>query len=952
MGDDMTYLRAALLLGGSTLPLAPVLGQSTPPAAATASVETAPDDVEMVVTGSRTVTDGSTAATPVTVVSRDQLVLAAPTSLADGLAQVPQFRGSSRPSTFVTPQFATGAFLNLRGLGQSRVLTLFNGRRVVPTVQEGRTDINTFPDLLVKRVDIVTGGASAAYGTDAVAGVVNFVFDTEFEGIRGDFGTGLSSRGDNASYKARAAFGTKFANGRGHLVVSADYFESEGIITTDGRDWDSLHFNVIANPTFATDGRTAFLWRSGVTGTQFATGGVITAGPLRGTQFLEGGVPAPFKYGTEVSAGTMVGGDGYWNPRGNVATPLTNKNLFSHLKFDVSDDFDVFAEGSYSLSDGSFFGTSPSYSGTTAITIFNDNAFLPTATRAAMAAARVTSVSLGRISPDWGRNEGVSKTETYRGAVGFNWRFGAWSLGGSFDTGHTDIRLENNNSPNQTKLFEALDSVINPATGQPICRSMLLPANAGRGCVPLNPFGYGSASRAALDYAFDDGWSDTQINQSNGELNLRGTPFALWAGDVSVAAGYAWRRLSAAQQSDPLSQALLTPVPGSRGMPASLVNKLGVFLTGNQSFQPLQTIVVNEGYAEAQVPLARDVTFAKALDVNFAIRYADYSTTGGVTSWKVGGTWAPIQDIRFRVTRSRDVRAPNIPELFAPPLASLAPINDPLKGTNNNIPVFTGGNPDLVPEIADTFTAGVVVQPACLPGLSLSVDFYDIKIANAIGTLTAQNIVNLCFNGNTAYCPLVERLPDSTLVSVSNLSLNQNSLVNRGIDFEASFSHSFGGWNANLRGLASYLDTFATTDPFGNVDERAGVNGGEAVGTPRWQGSLGLTLASSGGFTAFVQQRFIGGGLYSNQYVVGGRATNSIDFNHVAGRSYTDLTLRQRVKTATSEFEIYGTVNNLFDTDPPPSPTRIGAPASILGTNPTLYDVVGRQFNVGVRFNF
>ena len=230
----------------------------------------------------------------------------------------------------------------------------------MPTVQEGRVDVNTLPDLLVKRVDIVTGGASAAYGSDAVAGVVNFILDESFAGMKGDFGYGISSRGDNASYKARMAFGTPFADGKGHLVLSLDYLDSEGVLTTEGRDWDLAHYNVIANPTFATDGRTAFLWRSNVTGTAFATGGVITAGPLRGTQFLPGAVPAPFTYGTEVSAGTMVGGSGYWNSRGNVSTPLTNENIFSHVSYEVSDRVRVFAEGSYSESDSYFFGTAPS----------------------------------------------------------------------------------------------------------------------------------------------------------------------------------------------------------------------------------------------------------------------------------------------------------------------------------------------------------------------------------------------------------------------------------------------------------------------------------------------------------------------------------------------------------------------------------------------------------------
>jgi iron complex outermembrane recepter protein len=939
------WLVAACACGVPGILLAAESGPTAPPdndVAGNSQVE------EVVVTGTRLAISGNSAPTPVTVISQEQMQLASPTTLADALAQVPEFRSSTRPGTFLTPQGPTGAFLSLRGLGQARVLTLLDGRRVVPTTLSERVDINTFPDLLIKRTDVVTGGASAAYGSDAVAGVVNFVLDQEFQGIKGDLGAGVSSRNDNGSRTARLAFGTQLLNGRGHLTASIDYFKSEGVTNVDKRSWDLQHCNVIPNPTFATDNRPKNLWRCGVNGI-FATGGMVNAGPLKGTQFLSGGTPATFNYGTEVSTSVMVGGDGYWNPRGSVATPLSNKNAFMHYVYDVSDALRVFAEGSYSETGSDFFGTSPSYVGTTGITIYSSNAFLDPATRARLGSA--TSFALSRISPDWGRNEGSSDANSYRGAAGFNWNVGKWQVDGAVDSGRSHVLLENNHSPNQIKLFEALDSVISPTTGLPICRSMLNPANAARGCVPLDPFGPGSASPQAIQYVFGDkGYSNTYLQQSSAEANLRGSPFRTWAGEVAMATGVAWRRFQAEQVSDPLSQTLMYQVPASQGMPATLIGKQGVFLTGNQSYQPRKSVSVDEAYVELQVPLARNLQFLHAADINGAFRYADYSTTGGVNAWKVGGSIEPMRAIRFRFTRSRDVRAPNINELYAPGLPSLGTILDPLKGSNNNIPIYQGGNPALVPEIANTTTLGIVLRPDFVPELSLAVDYYNIEIGNSIGNVgNAQNIVNFCFQGLTAYCPLVSRLPDGTLSSVSNFAVNQSKVVDSGIDAELNYSTSFGQLKFAARALASYLRTLATTDVFGTVTEQAGVNGGENNGTPKWQGSLGLTFGYRN-LTAFIQERFIGGGLYSNQYVVGGKASNSIDYNHVDGRNYTDLTLRYDLSGNGVEWQLYGTINNLMDRDPPASPTRTGLPASILGTNPTLYDVVGRQYTAGVRF--
>jgi outer membrane receptor protein involved in Fe transport len=922
----------------------------TRPAAPSSDEQEAAAVSDIVVTGSRIVRNGNAAPTPLTVVDSEQLTATAPSNLADGLAQVPQFRGSSRQGSGISSQFITGAFLNLRGLGANRGLVLLNGRRTVPTTAAGTIDINVFPSPLFQRVDIVTGGASAAYGADAVAGVVNFILDTDFTGFKGDVNTGVSSRGDGESYKLSFAAGGDLSD-RLHLVGSAEYYKSEGIVRTEDRDWDRAHYNIITNPTWPGDGRTRFLWRRDVTGTSVSPGGVIVSGPLSGTQFLPGGVPAPYAFGSERSPATMVGGDGGWIDRGNIQAPLETSTVFAHADFEANDSLSLFAEAGYSQTESRFNSTMTALQANSSITIFNDNAFLDPVTRARMAAANVTSFPLARTFYDLDYARAATVTDSTRFAAGFSGDMGGWSFDGYVDAGESNSRNENYNSPVLSRLFEAIDSVAGPG-GSIVCRSTL--TTPGNGCVPFNVLGDGSPSAEARAYVLGDGWADTTIEQQAAGLSVRGSPFSLWAGEVSVGGGVEYRNIEVTTVSDPISQTVIVAAPGSRGLPATLAGIVGGFNAGNFRDQPTSGYDVTEAYFETLIPLAHELPFAYAADLNAAVRYAKYSSTGGVTSWKVGLTYSPVASTRFRATRSRDVRAPNVTELFAPLQGAFTNITDPLTGTSN-VRVLTGGNPDLEPELADTTTIGVVYTPEWLPDFSASLDYYDISIQGAIGSLSGQLIVNLC-QTNPAYCDFLTRLPPpaNSLVSVEARSLNQSSLDTSGVDFEANYRFDLDQvWSSapgsiRLRGFLSYLEELKTTDMFGAAVDAAGVNGGEAAGTPTWQGSLVVTYDAEP-WSVTVQERFLSGGLYSNIYTSGTDA-NSLDYNHVDGARYTDLTIRRQFRARNTDFEAYATVNNLFDSDPPPAPSRVGAPTTILQANPTLYDIMGRYFTVGLRF--
>jgi iron complex outermembrane recepter protein len=916
---------------------------------------------EVVVTGSRTVPNGNAAPTPVTVVSSEQLELATPSNIANALEMLPQFSGTIRPSSYVSAQMPLATFLNLRDLGDlnnPRTLVLFDGRRVNPATSTGQVDVNAFPDLLVKRVDVVTGGASAAYGSDAVAGVVNYVLDRNFEGFLADVNGGLSTRGDDGSEKVAVAGGAKFLDGRLHVIGSVEYYHSAGILNDNGRSWAQKDCEPIANPAYATGGQSQYLMRCGVVGTDLAPGGVIANGPLKGTQFLGGGATAPYAYGTYVTPGsTMVGGDGMWIPRATLAEPLTTVTLFSHADYHATDNLTLYAEGSYSDDQGKIVGVPAFFSGGSDFKIMADNAFLPAATRAAMAGANLTSITVGRAALDWGRPVGESESRNARGTLGFDYDLRGWVISGYVDFGRTTIDQSTSGQLDKSRAYEAADAVVDPATNQIVCRSTL--TNPQNGCVPLNIFGVGSASAAALAYIHGEAYDHSWSQQLASELSVRGSPFRTWAGPVKVAAGLDYRDMSAEAVADPVSSSLVTPAPGSLGMPASVVGALGGWQVNDQVSQPYASDNVKEVFAETYVPLADGVPGAYAADIDAAVRYADYSASGGVTSWKLGASYAPTPDIRFRATRSQDVRAPNLSELYQSPTAVAASISDPVTKSTAVVTTVTGGNPNLRPEIAQTSTVGFVLTPRVVNGLSIALDYYSIRLNGAIASLAAQSVVNQCAAGQLQYCQYVTRGSGGVIISVDTLQQNLGSIATSGLDLEGNYRVSLERLGAPgslaLRALLNYVDKFTTTDAFGNQTQLAGVDGGEVMAIPRFQSTVSL-MYTSGRFTGYVQERFISAGAQDTNETltfgapyVSGTGPNSLDYNHVPAVFYTDATVRYAVTPAV---EIYANVNNLFDRDPPLAPTRAGVPITTLETNGTLYDVVGRYISVGFRVRY
>lgn len=919
--------------------------QDEPIAAATDQRE----DQAIVVTGSRLSGAGFVAPTPVTVQTNEELQTAAPSTISAGLNQLPQFRASSRPEAAQSTAggAASANQLNLRQLGFNRNLVLLDGRRVVGSSVNYVVDINTLPEALIERVEVVTGGASAAYGSDAVAGVVNFILNDRLNGLKATIQAGISDEADAASYKANLAYGLPFADGQGHIMLSGEYYDSDGIGLgeTSGRPWAQRNAALIPNvPSSARPSR--LLVSDNVFLAAATAGGLITTGPLAGTQFLPGGVSAPFTFGTLRSSVFMVGGGPNALRTGvNITNDLKRWSTFGRVSYEFSEAAKFSVEGAYARADtrwNPYFN--PNYaSAGNQFTIFADNPYLPADITARMAAAGLTSFQLGRVFTDAKPIGALNKTTVWhvtaalKGALSDTWAYDAY-----YTHGESETYVENTNVENYNRIYAAVDAVRDPATGNIVCRSTLL---FGRdpSCVPLNPFGSGSPSAAALDYVVGNQWRDQDITQDVVALNIQGELFNLASTrPVAVGFGVEYRKETANQTVDSESQTRVETT-GVRGVPAAIVGRLGPFVVGNPKPNS-GSVNVKDAYVEVNVPIVEDRPFLRLVEVNAAARLTDYSTSGNVVTWKVGANYKPIEDLRLRATRSRDIRGPNIAELFSGAVQTTGTIREP-GGATVSFLGQTVGNPELEPEKADSLTIGAVYQPSFIPRLNLSIDYYDIKIEDAISALTAQLTIDECARGAQVACDNITQLPGQYLIRLPNLNLN--SLHAEGVDFELLYTLPLRDGRLRFRGFANYQGKLVSQTPGSVPINRAGEVGDlRNPGSPKWIATGSVTYSNEG-FTGFVQGRYLGPAKYMATFEEG----VDIDENDVPSVFYVDLSLRYQIPSSSGpSVELYTTVNNLFDKEPPLVPLITGG--TVLNTNGFVYDAIGRYFTAGVNLKF
>ncbi|MBB4632059.1 TonB-dependent receptor plug domain-containing protein [Sphingosinicella soli] len=901
------------MVSASALALGAALAFPVSALAQTAESTAADSDV-IIITGSRISTVGFDAPTPTTVVSAADLKLGGRTDIQAALADLPQFRMTQSATSTNTVTSSGQSPADLRGLGAARTLVLVNGRRHVSS-----NDLQTIPYSLVKSIDVVTGGASAAYGSDAVAGVVNVLLDNKREGFELGAQTGISSRGDGAKYMLEGSGGFSFADGRGHFIVGGDYLNDKGVIPGTSRP------RIGASGFFpGADGR--LYPTAGLRESNRHEDGVITSGVLAGQVFNGDGTLRPFQYGTQRPGAPtlMIGGEGYHidNYR-SLSAPIQRANVLARASYDLTDTLNVWVEGNYNR----VWDERPFFPDLwiNQLTISAQNPFLSDTIRNQLATAGETSFTMGRAVTDVALAHYDYTRETYQVSIGVDgsfgdgkWRYNAYYSHGEQTQDQTlrDITLRQN-------FLDAVNAVEGPG-GTPVCSIALTDPTTA--CRPLNLFGSGNADQAAVDYVTADWNAYTTTWLDSMGASISGEPFDLWNEPVSIAAGIEYREQAFSTSYDDNSLA-------SR---FGTINGQNIAKTGNN---------VKEAFVEVAVPLLANLPFVEKLMFNGAARVSDYSTRGSIWSWKVGAVWDINDSIKLRATRSRDIRAANLTEMFSLRSTLFTTVVDegiPATRPTTSIILYTGGNPEVSPEIADTFTVGVALSPSFMPGFRFSADYYDIKINDVITTLTAQQIVNSCYlQGNTGACSQIVRNGAGAITEINAAFINVAKFTNKGIDFEASYQSNLDSiglpGQLNIRGLANYVDSLAVDNGILTI-EGAGYLGSQATYLiPKWRGTLSATYESET-FGADIRTRYVDGGGYAPANVLAGQG----DGVGISSRWYFDLGARVYIPYGDDKkFTVYGSVQNLFDRAP-----------AVAAVSSPYHDLIGRYFTVGARLNF
>ena len=1001
----MDNLFQKLMLGGSTAALVAAM-----PFAAQAQ---GGDIEQVVVSASRITIAGYTQPTPVTVVGAAQLEKDAFANIQDAVRQLPQVQ--SPPASFGasqgggSPGTAGLNLVNLRNLGNSRTLILFDSQRVVSSNLSGGVDVTTLPSAVVSRVDIVTGGASAAWGSDAVAGVVNFVLNKNFTGWKTTIEGGDTYNNLNRSLNMSTAWGGDIDGGRGHLVLALSTTMRPDTTLMIQENWykgaywvsnpaytagSSLPQLIIANDVGLASGNTGGIIQTSpaVTAANSPSGVATAANALRGIEFIGAGIPQLVNFGNLTlgvisNGGSITSRDGL-APWQTISSPSNTFTFFGYGRYKLTDTI----QASVMVNMGYFTGKGDAQSfqqlGTNGVVIKSDNAFIPASVKATMQSNGITSFVLGTINGNNYNNyiatgsnfaqqaaSSISPALTYNrrnleravftldGSIGDNWswttyaqvskvRFTAHVLG-------TEIEANLENAYDSVTVTTANRGTSGLPLGAIACRSSLTNSafvfgstTAQSGCIPADIFGEGVLSPAAVRYATGGAGTDFEhqsLEEDVMEGSMQGTlPWQLPAGNVAVAFGAGYRKESGSNKATQF------------GAQAS-------FSTANYTNFPSSSYNVMEGFGEVDAPIIKN-GIVNSLDFSMAGRMTSYSTSGLVETWKLGANSQVNDDIKLRTTWSVDIRAPQLQDLFQPGSINTGSQKDP-KTQNTVVLITVGqGNAALNPEIARTISGGIVLTPTFIEGFSMSADWYSISLKGGLGTVGVGTVLNQCNptlpstihpgtlgNPNDPLCTLlVFDGPGGALGHFISQTINVASQTVSGLDIQANYTMDF--WNGNIAWTTyANLNDENTTD---NSAIGAGIaDSAGSAGTPKWKGLLSADY-TTGPYSFTAQTRWYGQSVISTGGNTGNKATpataNLYDPAHFEVPFVAYLDFRASYKW-NDNIQVYGAMDNATNVPPPlvaPTSGSIQNNGGVIATNSTTYDMLGRAFRLGVRFNY
>lgn len=977
--------QASLYLGASALAL--LSGQAFGQATATPPPEGVPEQV--IVTGSLLANSNFAAPTPVTQVSQVEVQTRALTGIGTVIEELPFAEpggGLTRNTNGIVA--AAQSLPNLRGLGSNNTLVLIDGIRPTPVNSTNNFDTDMIPQSMLDRFEVVTTGASATYGSDAVAGAINFILKDHLEGLTTDARFGVSQRGDEDQTFVSAAWGTTLLNGRGHFEIGGEWANQFNTVDEYSRPWGRMEPYEVSLPaaTAKALGLPANLLTNNAEIDNGTEGGLILANgcknkagatvacpsSLANLTFTNNGTAVPFQYGSIVGGSYMVGTTNYGVSGLNrqLSPPYKRWAGLARFEYDVTPNVTAFAMLNY----GQLESNDPSQGSPFPIQmqIYSGNPFIPASVQAAMNAAGVSSFELAKENLDGlgtGNTAGNKNIliQSIFGLKGTVFNDYTWDLEGS--AGRANVWQAFLNVPVSVNLDAAGDVVAGPSgpvcnlatnrlpflnPGNTVSNAAQVAAQASANCVPYNPFG--AASPAAVNYINNiltgpDG-SESNVRQYMGQGDISGPIFNLPAGPVVAALGGDYRYNSYDQRGTiaAVNAYYTTRNPGS------------FFLSQS----------VYEAYSEAGIPLLRDLPFVTALDLNAAGRYTNYSITGGVYTWKYGGTWDVFDWLRLRATRSQDIRAPNFTELSTIPTSSATNLQNPVTGVSQRVSsINTSGSPTLHPEVSQNETFGFVLQPSAaagpiLSGFRASVDYYRIRISGVITTDSPQDTLNKCLLEQIpTYCNQIvfqpgfnsnSFTPTSNTFGIKTLNLvdlNLNSEVQDGIDFDISQRVPLDGTGIpgtfQFAALASYINqqtTFQTALSASGTPTTTRINYADTTMAPRWAANFNFTYFLDR-FTGNVQMRYYSPLIFSalnigpddRNYSIANPVSINRNLWPAAVTWNLALTYDVIQEPNGQDLQVYFNVDNLLDKDPP-----------IIWSYLSNYDVVGRFFKVGVRY--